>query len=102
MTKLHNVFVSYEAAYTLSEKNFDCECFGYYDSNGHLKPKSEKNLISGITKIDLHALNILAPTHQQVIDWFFEKHNIYIMYSSDKEIIDGQILHNIKYISCKK
>lgn len=96
-TKLENEFVSYEISYLLNDKGFDCECFGFYDSNGNLKPKSHNNIKSGIKKEDLHELNILAPIYQQVIRWFSVVHGVNIFFC-DTEGMDHQIKTALKFI----
>lgn len=79
------LFVPYELAVKLKEKGFDEYCFAYYDKN--------KTLLSGGSVAHSQRLTSLknsniqyggkefvdcptAPTHDQVIDWFIEKHKI--------------------------
>lgn len=95
--KLENEFVSYEISYLLSDKGFDCECFGFYDSNGNLKPKQDKSIKSGIKTQDLHDVNILAPLYQQVIKWFKKKHEMTIFFG-DNDSMDLQIERALRFI----
>ncbi len=79
------LFVPYELAVKLKEKGFDEYCFAYYDKNKillsggsiahsqrltNLKNSNIKN--GGKEFIDCPT----APTYDQVIDWFIEKHKI--------------------------
>jgi hypothetical protein len=96
-TKLESEFVSYEISYLLNDKGFDCECLGFYDSNGNLKPKQDKNIKTGIKKQDLHESNILAPLYQQVIRWFLKKHGV-IISLRDNDSMDFQIERALRFI----
>ncbi len=72
-----DIFVSYELSLQLKEKGFDWSCLGYYRQNN----KSEKfDLIQSHTNSFYEGENrmCLAPTHQQVIDWLRNEHNIHI------------------------
>lgn len=77
-----NIFIPYYIALKLKILDFNEECFGHYGITGILHDTPYyKNIYA------------LAPTHQQVIDWLRDNHNIYI------EIIH-QILpnDNVKFI----
>jgi hypothetical protein len=64
---MKHLFIPYELALKLKEKGFNEPCFGFY-IQGVLHPK-----LPDSTTILLH-----APLYQQVIDWFREKHDIFI------------------------
>lgn len=76
MMKKH--FVPYELANLAKEKGFDDFCFGMYFTDGTLEYDGEKYILP--TKQPNHPgdIWIAAPLHQQIIDWFREKHNIFI------------------------
>ena len=67
-------FVSYELALKLKEKRFDEPCLASYDEQQVL-------IIEKRTALEINTLLrewVLAPLYQQVIDWFREKHFIWI------------------------
>lgn len=72
---MEKLFVSKELAVKLKEKGFDEECLAYW-SEGELFAKTSNGIKSGIKNQDLYPTKYLAPTHQQVIDFFREKHNL--------------------------
>ena len=80
MTKL---FVPYKLAVMLKEKGFDDSCFAHYRD---LDPNSLIMLSTGIAGVRYSWLEdkdiVLAPTYQDVIDWFFDK-GIYIVMHPD-------------------
>jgi len=63
---MKHLFVSYELTLKLKEKGFDEECLGLYYKDGSFAYNPDSDVFVG------------APLYQQVIDWFREKHNIYI------------------------
>lgn len=69
---MKHLFVAYHLAVLAKEKGFDEPCFGYYKS---YNKEFHEFLGSSKQKIDS---NIQAPLYQQLIDFFREKHNIYI------------------------
>lgn len=69
-------FVPYEIAMKLKEKGFEEECFGFF-SCGNIGNCTLVKVKSDIQKI-YYKRDCLAPTHQQIVDWFDEKHNITI------------------------
>ena len=75
-------YVSFEVAKLLKEKGFDCNCDMYYTSTGFVEYTQLKfnhnELKSRYSK----------PTHQLVLKWLREVHNIFIsidIYSKDLE-----------------
>lgn len=79
---MEKLFIPYELAEKLKEKEFDEFCFGFYNcisvntlGNHTLKYFKENNLYSNST---YHPAQVCAPTYDQVINWFREKHSIYI------------------------
>ena len=67
-------FVTYEVALKLKELGFDEECLGYFGIQNELKIEISYNSDPNLIRRNF----ISAPLWQQVIDWFREKHNIYI------------------------
>ena len=76
-------FVTYEIALKLKELGFDEVCLAVYFRN-------KFQLVKGfdINNVDLHVANqmdaILAPLWQQCIDWFREKHDIFVFIDMKK------------------
>lgn len=64
-----NLFVPYELAKNLKEKNFNEDCFMVWTSNDNLIPYAQ----SGNNES-----NVDAPLYQQVTDWFRNKHQTFI------------------------
>ncbi len=73
---MEELFVSYEIAKALKEKGFNNPCFGWWCLVG-----------DGIPSLNIEQSNrsnfqpdwdktFLAPTHQQIIDWLREKHDL--------------------------
>jgi hypothetical protein len=69
---MKKLFVSEEVADLAKESGFDELCLGYYKQNQLIDPLFRE----GIRSSDLHNLTA-APIHQQLQDWFEEKHGIY-------------------------
>ncbi len=66
---MKKLFVSFEIAKHLKEKGFDEECLAHW--NGGFK-------LSG-QQLKLSETIMKAPLYQQVIDWFREKHKIFLL-----------------------
>jgi hypothetical protein len=82
---MEKLFVPYNIALLLKEMGFDEPCFGYYQNNDPLwigyrfnVPQHNKESISKKTYGDESKHLVFAPTYDQVIDWFIEKHSLYI------------------------
>lgn len=79
---MKNQFISYEIALALKEKGFDEPCFGYhfaYLKDGDVELKIEPNERTNAYFIKADAQQCcLAPTYQQVVDWFRRKHRYHI------------------------
>ena len=82
---MKHLFVSYEIAKSLKDKGFDEKCCANYWVFG--EKKDNRTLLTPFDRTDLgeledelgwayHELDV--PLYQQVIDWFREKHEIYI------------------------
>lgn len=81
---IKKLFVPYSLSLLAKEKGFDEPCFGFYDtqrdefwlmeSYTYLYDKSRKPLaFKQVLDCD-----VTAPLYQQLIDWFREKHNLFI------------------------
>lgn len=78
MKSLKHLFVPYELALKLKEKGFNEPCLSYYFDDT-LKHPSELTTTESQDKCQyITTKGILAPLYQQVIDWFLDKHKIYI------------------------
>ncbi len=76
---MKHLFIPYELAVVAKEKGFDEPCFNAYrnsDGEQQLMQIGEWTN-SGIE--NTHAGYCAAPLYQQIVDWFREKHNIFIM-----------------------
>lgn len=69
---MKHLFIPYELAVIAKEKGFDETCLGYYDS------KFKELNIVGKYPYDTAPIHVIAPTFQQIIDWFRECKKIYI------------------------
>lgn len=71
---MNHLFVPYELAKKLEEKEFIEPCFGVFNklSSGKIDFIHKKWGANGMQTL------IPAPIYQQVIDWLEQKHNIYI------------------------
>lgn len=81
---MKNLFVPYKIAKELEKHDFSEPCLGVYNN--------DKELDFGLDAIDLpgviyqkkksnnkkYSEAVFAPVYSQVIDWFLEKHNIFI------------------------
>ena len=68
---MEKLFVSIELAIMAKEKEFNEEVFGFYWRDTY-------DLVYD-NAIGYHSgMHLSAPTHQQLIDWFREKHGIYV------------------------
>ncbi len=71
MKDVKDLFIPYELAVIAKEKGFNEPCFGSYRINS-------PNFFSP-NKCDKNGdITLLAPIYQQIVDWFREKHKIYI------------------------
>ena len=73
---MSNLFVPYETAKQLKEKGFDEPCFRAYDTCECLY-FSSGNTTGYIQNKNLSTA-IAAPTYQQVVEWFIDKHELSI------------------------
>lgn len=64
---MKHLFIPYELAVIAKEKGFNDECLSGYD-------KDKQPLICNPSEFGI----LPAPLYQQIVDWFREKHNIYI------------------------
>ena len=73
---MKHLFVPYETAKALKELGFNEPCFGWFTDNYlRIGGVVESKHVQGDNEM-------LAPTHQQVVDWFREKHKIEVCASS--------------------
>ena len=87
---MKHLFVPYELAVKLKEKGFDENCFGFYTENLKLCSANLNN----INRAD--KFYISAPLYQQVIDWFREKHKIWLDIESAYSWVDSR--KNTEYV----
>ena len=75
MKTIKDQFASYDIAKEVRDLGFDEECLGFYYE--HIKT----GFIIEIRKVQINQLSkydVLAPLWSQIIDWFREKHSLYI------------------------
>lgn len=73
--KKQKQFVTYEIALAMKELGFDEPCFGYFEGkNNHRIWFEMSNNGVGSIPVD----DVLSPLWSQCIDWFREKHKIFI------------------------
>lgn len=70
-------FVTYEIAMKLKEKGFNEHCLGYYSNDKELRSLS--NPTSDFSTITSSEDCLASPLYQQVIDWFYDNHEILIV-----------------------
>ncbi len=70
---MEHLLVPYTIALAAKKKGFDEPCLYYYDSFKDVCSSS-----SGWTNYNKSPLLVSRPFHQQLIDWFREKHNLEI------------------------
>ena len=74
---MKHLFLPYELALLAKEKGFDERCLaGYIDSLTFQLYKDPD--MSGWCNRNCSGGEITAPLYQQIIDWFREKHNLFI------------------------
>lgn len=92
---MKNLFLNYELSLIAKEKGFDCLCLAYY--NNHIEGLEKlKGLVLGKTFQDHNGetegdnLICSAPVHQQITNWFIEKHDIWVNvdWTGRPEILD--------------
>lgn len=76
---MKKLFISYKIAKQLKEKGFNEPCFRYYDHNNKsLNDSHSEEIQSPFTLKKFSGTSYLpAPTHQQVLDWFRDKHKLH-------------------------
>ncbi len=74
---MKNLFVPYNLALILKEKGFDEPCFGMYQN---IENDEDHNLMLVIpdTEQSNYVTRIPAPLYQQVIDWLWKEHKIFV------------------------
>ena len=91
---MEHLFVSYEIAMQLKGKGFDENCFAKYNLKKQIdffeRPQafycvnSKSSWFSPIFSSKKTIAKVCtAPTHQQVVDWFRDKHSILISVDND-------------------
>lgn len=72
---MEKLFLNKDLSLLAKEKGFDEPCFAFYDSDGfnYIQCSPENGMVS-----NKYHHNLAAPLYQQIIDWFKEKHGLYI------------------------
>lgn len=94
-------FVTYEIAFAIKKLGFNEKCFGFYNDNKLLFYQCIAKQYDGyidITKVDfeIYEHDIAAPLWQQVIYWFIEKYNLFILLCPERDNGFGFKILNIK------
>ncbi len=99
---MEELFVSYEFAKLAREKGFDEHCFMYWrpdmDGSMQLWYHQETYCLDAIgsnNSDDAKWVDCTAPLHQQIVDWFREKHNLSILIEIGTQEF-SYIVYNIK------
>lgn len=88
---MKHLFVPYELALILKEKGFDEPCLGRYrDKKFQLYSVIKEHCYNSDP---ISNKDISAPLYQQVIDWFYNKHRIFVE-------ADGYIIDSGEYDGC--
>ncbi len=78
---MKNLFVPYNLALLAKEKGFNEPCLGYYDVKNQKIYPSEGMISNWFNTTNENVgfdWKFSAPLYQQLIDWFREKHSIWI------------------------
>lgn len=89
---MKHLFVPYELALQLKEKGFDEPCFAYYGNFTGIEyiPYEEYPCSNSS---DLMKNRFTAPLYQQVTDWFYNEHRLFVE-------ADGYIIDSGEYDGC--
>jgi len=87
---MKHLFVPYAIAKLLKEKGFNEPCFGFYYTNPSCD-EEDRLKIWHCEYMALAEFEMLAPTYQQVLDWFRIKHKIIVT-------LDYMIYPLIRYV----
>ena len=71
-------YVSFEVAKLLKEKGFDAECRAAYTNYGQLFTTQIQQYITNVVSSKGTLWDCIAPTHQMVMKWLREVHNLFI------------------------
>ena len=72
-------FCSYEISLKLKELGFNEDCFGWYTSYASARlANNNKPFLGNYNPNTDYKFGCFAPLYQQIIDWFREKHGIWI------------------------
>lgn len=82
---MKHLFVPYELALKLKEKGFNEPCLTYYYPDKELSDVFR----GGVLNSKCADVHVAAPTHQQAVDWFREKHGLHIEVWFDSTQTDG-------------
>jgi hypothetical protein len=74
---MKHLFIPYALALILKQKGFQEHCFGSYYTNPSCD-EGERLVERYCTYFSLAEFEMLAPLYQQVVDFFRDKHSIYI------------------------
>ena len=106
---MNHLFANYKLSLLAKEKGFDEPCLAWYFQ----EDKTKQFVLSdefGVKKKNLRDKSIVAPLYQQLVDWFREKHNIFIKvtfykndgyYSSVGELDTDSMNHKFSAKDCK-
>ena len=99
-------FVTYKIALKLKELGFNEECLAYYHDK--TEPYLCRYLDSNNGAFNINCRHVLfdtdctAPLWQQAIDWFREKHNLYIWIQPINSFVeDKEDLNSLIFLYCK-
>lgn len=96
-------FVLHYLAKELKDIGFDEPCIAFYNHEEEVNT-FEQDLNQNATLYrhsEIKPEIVLAPLTQQVIDWFWEKHNVGLEYCPQKDIMDIEIMKAIESIKEK-
>lgn len=99
MSDLKHLFVPYELAVKLKEKEFNEPCIAYYheDNKTNLFNISHNQFSDEFSTVNNNSSHLIcSPLYQQVVDWFREKYKLHI--EIDEEDLEGNdSIHRYEY-----
>lgn len=107
---MNHLFVPYEIALLAKEKRFNEPCFGQWRQWDGRTPYLWLN---SEEESDYYTVECEAPLYQQLIDWFFEKHEIHIStfiqfesevkdYPEEGDTHPEEIIHSYRILNLPK
>ena len=73
---MKHLFVNYDLATKLKQKGFNEKCFAWYNCGDTIEYFGDDRILDSYAGEEDRPF---APLYQQIIDWFEEKHKIFIM-----------------------